>query len=244
MTARLPTVVAALAVLAVTALPVSAQKKKPQAPADILGTAWIDNDVVTLCGADENTRIHSDCQGEDGAYTTDGEGNYPKLNENRAFWLHTYGNRYVTLDFSSLVPGSVLCGTSCYRTFGNLLDTTVPKGGNDPWTAALHGNAVDAAGTALPNGLLSLAVGASSDMRFFVNFPDPEGRSFHYSLFFNPTSYPDSDFATVTRTAQCSWLIESDGYAELVAHGTGRNRNTREGRFWMPFRVVFEAPTC
>ena len=245
MIVRLPIALIVLTALTVATLPASAQKK-PRPSADIAGTAWIDNDPLTLCGADVNTGIHSDCQGNNGEYTFQGANNYPKLLEGNsfAFWLHTYGSRYVALDFSTLVPGSVLCGTSCYRTFGTVIDTTVPKGGNDPWTASLHGNVVDANGTALPDGFRGLAVGASSDARFFVNFPDPDGRSFHFSLFFNPTSYPNSDFVTVTRTAQCSWLIESNGYAELVAHGIGKIKNTREGLFWMPFRVVFEAPTC
>jgi hypothetical protein len=246
MTARLTIVAAALAILAVTALPVSAQKGKPKPPADILGTAWIDNDADTLCVSDPGTRIHSDCQGDNGAYTQiDGDGTYPKLlGDTGAFWLRTYGSRYVTIDFSDLVPGSVLCGTSCYRTFGDVLDTTTPRAGGLDWTVSIHGNAIDAAGKALSSGLRSLDIGQSSDARFFVNIPDPEGRSFHYSLFFDTTNYPNSDFATVTRTAACSWLIESNGYAELVAHGTGKNKNTREGRFWMPFRVVFEAPAC
>lgn len=250
MTTRPQITILALAVLAIAVLPVSAQNaqkagKPPAPPPDVLGTAWIDNDALTPCGTDPGTRIHSDCLGADGAYTTDGDGNYPKLlGDTGAIWLQTYANRYVTLNFSDLVPGTVLCGTKCYRQFGNVLDTTVPRAGGQDWTASLHGNVIDAAGNALPNGLRGLAVGDSSIARFFVNFPDPEGGSFHWTVFFNPTSYPDSDFVTITRTAACIWQVESNGYGELVAGGGGKNRNTREGLFWMPFRIVFEAPSC
>jgi hypothetical protein len=246
MITRFQLTLVALAVLIATVLPLSAQKGKPKPPADILGTAWIDNDAVTPCAADANTRIHSDCLGDNGAYTqADGAGTYPKLlGDTGALWLQTYGSRFVTIDFSDLVPGSVLCGTSCYRTFGNLLDTTVPRAGGLEYTASLHGNAIDGAGRAVTGGLRGLAVGQSSAARFFVNIPDPAGRSFHYTLFFDATNYPNSDFATVTRTAPCTWQIVSTGNAELIAHGTGKNRDTREGVFSMPFRLVFEAPAC
>ena len=230
-------------VLLAATLPVLAQKK-PRPPADILGTAWVDNDGATPCTPDATTRVHSDCLGIDGAYTTDGAGNYPKLNAERAMWLQIYGSRYVTLDFGGLLPGSENCATSCYRTFGTLVDTTVPRAGTDNWTASLHGNAIDADGNRLPDGLLSVPVGSSNPARFFINFPDPDGRRFHWSLWYSPTQYPGSDFATVTRTAQCTWVIEGSGHAQLVAHVGGKNPASLEGLFYMPFRVTFDAPDC
>ena len=150
----------------------------------------------------------------------------------------------MTLDFSDLVSGSILCGTSCYRQFGDILHTTVPRSGGLDYTVSIHGNAINGAGTVLPDGFLSVPVGASSDARFFINIPDPEGGTFHYTVFFDTTNYPSSDFATVTRTASCSWKIESHGYGELVAGGAGKNRNTREGVYFTPVRIVFEAPVC
>jgi hypothetical protein len=244
MISRPPLTIVVLAVAALAALPVSAQKGKPKPPPDTLGTAWIDNDANTPCAADSATRIHSDCQGDNGAYTqADGAGTYPKLlGDTGAFWLQTYGQRYVTVDFTDLVPGSVLCGTKCYRNFGDLLDTTTPRAGGLDYTVSLHGNAIDASGVARPNGLRGLAVGETSAARFFVNIPDPDGRSFHYTLYFDEATYSGT-YAGVTRTAQCTWQIESNGYAELVAGGTGKNRNTREGVFLMPFRIVFDAGT-
>ena len=246
MTARLPiALVVLIAFVAAGSSPASAQKK-PRPPADTLGTAWIDNNAVNPCSADAATRIHSDCQGDNGAYTqADGDGTYPKLlGSTGALWLQTYGSRFVTLDFTDLVPGSVLCGSSCYRNFGDILDTTVPRSGGLDWTVSIHGNAVDAFGTALPGGLLGLAVGQSSDARLYVNIPDPEGRSFHYTVFFDGVNSPSSDYATVTRSASCTWVFEGNGYGELVAGGVGKNKNTKEGVFLMPFRIVFAAPAC
>lgn len=234
------------AALVMTSVGISAQKKSAL-PADLFGTAWIDNEAGAPCSPDAGTRIHSDCAGEDGAYFDDGSGTAARLNSERAFWLQTYGARSVTLDFSVPVAGSITCGSGCYRQFTDMVQTLVAKGGSDPWTAALHGNVIDAAGVRLPNGLLSLPVGSSSDARFFVNFPDPQGRRFHWTVYFNPTSYPESDFVTILRTDSCSWVIESQGRGKLVAHGVGsgsRQASTGEGVYWMPFRIAFQVPGC
>jgi hypothetical protein len=239
-------IVVGVIALALAAGEIFAQKK-PAPPPELFGTAWIDNHPGDPCAADPATRVHSDCVGDEGAYFSDGSGTSARLNSERAFWLQTYGARYVTLDFSVPVAGSVTCGTGCYRKFPDVMHTVVPKNTSDPWTAALHGNAIDAAGVRLANGLLSLPVGAASDARFFVNFPDPDGGRFHWTLYFNPTSYPESDFVTVTRTGVCSWEIESHGRGKLVAHGVGKGAqqaSTGEGVFWMPFRIAFQMQGC
>jgi hypothetical protein len=81
-------------------LPVAAQKKgKPKPspePADVVGIAWIGNDAFTPCAIFSGPGVHGDCQGTNGAYVPDGGEDYPKLlSTTGAFWLQTYGDRFI-----------------------------------------------------------------------------------------------------------------------------------------------------
>jgi len=102
-------------------------------------------------------------------------------------------------------------------------------------------NPLDAAGSELPNGFLSIAVGQSARSRYMLNFADPGGRDILWTVRFNSAAYPGSTEVTVTRIATNTWVVEADASdtAELVAVSrTGKNVTTHEGFYKMPFKIT------
>lgn len=243
------TVVTAAIGMLIAATPAAAPKPKP--PADIPGTFT----VRTPCYHNEVVdRITGDCGDR---YEADTDGTYVILNTNREFRSALYGMRFVLLDFSEPIVES-LCTANCFRTFGDIVEPQPniypPEG---PYRVVMQTNVVDVNGVETPNGLQSIAPGNSSFARFFVSFEDPGGRDFHWSAIFNPLEYPGSDHVTVTREIgpQCTWTIEANttttgsnagARAGLRAWNVkkGRNGNSDEGLFSMPFAIVFTASSC
>lgn len=149
--------------------------------------------------------------------------------------LQAYGGRFVSLDFTQ-PSGTPLCAaaTTCQKNF-----TTVYTDALQPASIT---NPVDAMGTELPNGFLSISVGQSVHARFKLNFADPFGRSLLWTIRFNPTMYPGSGYVTVTRTSTTTWTVEATTLdpAELVSLTTGRGKSVeaQEGFYTMPFKIT------
>jgi len=102
-------------------------------------------------------------------------------------------------------------------------------------------NPLDAAGSELPNGLLSIAVGQSAPARYKLNFTDPSGRAILWTVRFNSADYPGSTNLRVTRVDTNTWIVEATAadLAELVSVSTsGRNVTTNEGYYSMPFKLT------
>ena len=143
--------------------------------------------------------------------------------------------RFVSFDFSrpTGAPPCAARGT-CRKDFTTAMtDDSRPGGRTYP---------VDAAGTDLPNGFMSVPVGGSARARFYINFADPSGRSLRWTVRFDPALYPGSTFLTVTRSAENVWTVEAspDAVAQLVSEtiSTGKTVRTNEGYYNVPFRIT------
>ena len=185
-----------------------------------------------------------------GVYHLDGDGTGVVLNGNREFRAELFVTRYAQLDFSEAIAGTG-CATGCFRTFGQLVIPTPniypPEG---PWRVVMQTNVVTIANVETADGLMGLREdGPAGYARFFISFKDPGGRDFHWSVLYNPSEYQGSHLARVLRTAPCSWMIYADGpnaRGGLRAWSVrkGRNSNSDEGLFSMPFGIAFSAPNC
>ena len=230
-----------LAVLSL-ALPVAAQKGKPipDLPGTFtMRTAWDPGGA----GPDRVTGDNL------GAYVADIDGTSVILNGNREFRSGLFGLRFVQLDFLQEVVAAT-CGAGCFRTFGNLVipepNTYAPEG---PYRVSMQTNIVNSANVETPNGLMGVGVGHSAYARFFVTFKDPAGRDFHWSALFNPAEYPGSSLVQVTHSPACTWTIEANGANAVAglrawAVKKGKNGNSDEGLFSMPFGITFTVPNC
>jgi hypothetical protein len=169
-----------------------------------------------------------------GATTSPEEGPYFDTGSNLYFPLQPGLGRFISIDFSSPL-GTPACAASstCHKNFGALFtDNSLPASITNP---------LDAAGTPLPNGFLSLAVGQSARARYKLNFADPSGRNLLWTVRFNSSMYPGSTELTVTRTATNTWVVEASAsdVAELVSTTTsGRSVTVNEGYYAMPFKIT------
>lgn len=143
--------------------------------------------------------------------------------------------RFASFDFSQLV-GAAPCAANraCRRTFSRATtDESLPGGRVYP---------VDAMGADLPNGLLSVPVGAVSSVRLYLNFADPDGRELLWTVRFDPLLHPGSSLASITRLGVDSWVVEAlpSHLAGLTSATTsnGRAVKVNEGYFRMPFRIA------
>ena len=180
-------------------------------------------------------RIQGDTSGSyTGATTSPEQGPYFDSGSNLYFPLQPGLGRFVSIDFSAPLgtPPCAATGT-CHKNF-----TTVFTDDSRPASIT---NPLDAAGTPLPTGFLSLAVGQSARARYKLNFADPGGRSFLWTVRFNSAIYPGSTELTVTRTATNTWIVEASAsdVAELVSTTTsGRPVTVNEGYYAMPFKIT------
>jgi len=96
--------------------------------------------------------------------------------------------------------------------------------------------------TIAANGILSIPEGATWPTRIKGNWNDPYGVL--YTIRFNPTDYPGSSHARVTRTGEKSWTIfaTDDDVARLVSPGIRHQGPTNEGWYRMPFEITFTVP--
>lgn len=180
-------------------------------------------------------RIQGDGGGSyTGATTSPEQGPYFDSGSNLYFPLQPGLGRFVSIDFSAPL-GTPACAANatCRKNF-----TTVFTDDSRPASIT---NPLDAAGTPLPNGFLSLAVGQSARARYKLNFADPTGRSLLWTVRFNSAMYPGSTELTVTRTATNTWVVEASAsdVAELVSTTTaGRSVTVNEGYYAMPFKIT------
>jgi len=169
---------------------------------------------------------------QEGLATT--EGGYLTEGNLFLFSLKAGLGRFVSLSFTSSL-GTAPCAPSrtCRKNFDwASTDVSVPGS---------HTYPVDAMGTDLPNGLMSIPVGQSAPARWFFNFDDPAGRSILWTVRFDPRLYPGSTYLTVTRLADAQWSISASdaNIAQLVSDTTsGKSAKVNEGYYSMPFRIL------
>lgn len=169
-----------------------------------------------------------------GASVAPEHGPYFDSTGNLYFPLQPALGRYVSLDFSTAV-GTPQCAATatCRKNFVALL--------TDDSRPASITNPLDAAGTSLPNGFSSIAVGQSARARYKLNFADPAGRSLLWTVRFNSAFYPGSTELTVTRLDANTWVVEAtlSDVAELVSTTTsGKSVTVNEGYYAMPFKIT------
>jgi hypothetical protein len=102
-----------------------------------------------------------------------------------------------------------------------------------------------------PGLLTGLAEGGMTETTFVIGFPDPDRNTgYRWALYWNPSLYPGTDLAAVTRTGACEWTIAADenAVAGLILFnvpktkkGGNKTLESYEGRFQMPFEVRFTA---
>ena len=96
------------------------------------------------------------------------------------------------------------------------------------------------------NGILSIPVSETWPTRITSNWTDTYG--VRYTIRFNPTDYPGSDHAWVTRDSQNAWTIFATDVerARLVAppvESKGKPTGPAdEGTYIMPFQITFTVP--
>jgi hypothetical protein len=96
--------------------------------------------------------------------------------------------------------------------------------------------------TVAGNGILSIPVGQTWPTRIKGNWTDPYGVL--YTIRFNPTDYPGSTHAHVTRNAENSWTVFATDIdvARLVSPGVHNQGPRDEGSYRMPFAITFTVP--
>ena len=162
-----------------------------------------------------------------GAYLTDG-GLF-------LFVLKPGFGRSAYFDFAEPV-GAAPCAAngSCRKNFTVVTTVETPHGSRT--------YPVDALGSDLPNGFMSLNVGSSARARIFLNFADPSGRALLWTVRFDPQLHPGSTPLTVTRPTVNTWTIEAgpDEIGGLTSATTsGKSVKLNEGYFRMPFKITF-----
>jgi hypothetical protein len=150
------------------------------------------------------------------------------------FVLKSGFGRFATLDFSQSL-GTPPCESSrtCRKDFSMVTsDQSLPGGRTWP---------VDAMGSDLPNGFMSIPVGGTSRARILFNFADPGDRPLLWTVRFDPALHPGSSLLTVRRVAQNLWTIEAQAtdVAGLTSATTsGKAVKVNEGYYRMPFKIT------
>lgn len=143
--------------------------------------------------------------------------------------------RTFTLDFTmpdGMAP-CALTSTGCRKNF-DIIDVPSP-------TPATFVNPTNASDVELPNGFLSVPVGGSAFARVKINFPDPSGRPYLWTIRFNSGAYAGSTNVAVRRLSESTWEVEASDAdrARLVSRTTkGRTVTTDEGLYVMPFKMT------
>ena len=150
------------------------------------------------------------------------------------FSLKSGFGRFISFAFTR-PAGTAPCVASgtCRKAFTSAItDVSLPGSRTYP---------VDAMGTDLPTGFMSIPVGQSARARLFLNFADPAGRDILWTVRFDPALHPGSTLLTVTRPASNKWIveaIESDIAGLVSANNSGKIVKINEGYYTMPFRLT------
>ena len=150
------------------------------------------------------------------------------------FALKSGFGRFISFAFTR-PAGTAPCVASgtCRKAFTSAItDVSVPGSRTYP---------VDAVGTDLPNGFMSIPVGQSARARLFLNFADPAGRDILWTVRFDPALHPGSTHLTVTRPESNKWIveaIESDIAGLVSANNSGKIVKINEGNYTMPFKIT------
>jgi hypothetical protein len=159
-----------------------------------------------------------------------------------ALRLEPQGGQYLFLGFSQPTGTAPCVSTGTCQRVGSYAFTSVQTFDTMPDSLL---NPVDAADKELPQGLLSIPVNVSMNARFKINFADPYGRAIPWTVRFNPTAYPGSDYVTVLRTGPGAWTVTTTARAigKLVSTGSKGNQATvDEGTFALPFQFTITQP--
>ena len=146
--------------------------------------------------------------------------------------LDLVSGRTLALDFRA-ADGPAPClqaTTGCRRTFDVVAS---------PQTHTQIG-AVTPQDVELPGHWYDIPVGGWSYARLKLNFADPDGRDYLWTIRFFPTGYAGTTHVKVTRLATNVWEAEATAAdrARLVSTTTrGRTVMTDEGLFAMPFKI-------
>ncbi len=225
----------------------AAQRKGPP-PAEVPGAAEI------RCAPDD-VLCHDGGTYVDDALLSNPEGVSAALRSNdREFKLSILNEvfppeRSFTIRFpsSKVAPplgfecsGSVCTADDVVALLGREITSSVIPGTQN---SGMSTNLVDGSGNTTSGGLTGLDVLESSQSRFLIGFPDPDGRSYRWALYWNPSLYAGTSHVTVTRANTCEWTIEADANAVagliLFSQGRGKTTTSYEGRFTMPFSITF-----
>lgn len=228
---------AALAIAVLSSAVVAAQKGKP-APvqhtsvaadfrcpgaADCLTAARVDR--ITGDGAGPYVGTYVGSTTGEGAFLND----YQKL----AMRFTTSYGRFIFADFRDRIAAGT-CGAGCRKNFDfvKVSATAYPS----------ITNPIDDSQEPLPNGFYSIPIGGTSKARYKLDFADPTGEPYIFTIRFNSEYYPGSTDLTVTRTSENTWEVEAtvDDVAELVAINTNKGKQimTHEGFYTMPFKIT------
>lgn len=155
------------------------------------------------------------------------------FNGNGDLQMYVTSPRSIYLDFAEADGPAPCLASGCRKDF-TAITTTSPSPG-------IAINPTDENDVELANGFESIPVGGSAYARVKINFPDPSGRAYLWTVRFNSGMYAGSTNPVVTRVATNVWVVEATAAdrARLVATTTSRKAiTTDEGLYVMPFRVT------
>jgi hypothetical protein len=150
------------------------------------------------------------------------------------FVLKSGFGRFASFDFSDPV-GTAPCASNatCRKDFSFATsEVSLPGGRTTP---------VDAMGSDLPNGFMSIPIGGAGRARILLNFNDPSGRGLLWTVRFDPVLHPGSSWLTVTRTGINTWTIEAaatDTAGLTSATTSGKAVKVNEGYYRMPVKIT------
>ena len=152
------------------------------------------------------------------------------------FWLSTEdAGRTLYVDFTEPDgPAPCLATSKGCRMDFSTASVNVPNMG-------FNINPTDENDNVLPNGLMDIRVGGSAFARVKINFDDPSGRDYLWTIRFNPGQYAGSTHVRLTRVDEVTWIAEAtaEERARLVAiNNKGKLVMTDEGLYIMPFKVT------
>jgi hypothetical protein len=198
-------------------------------------TAATHDPVGTPCGPSATWGVPDAITGDGNPYvgagtTVGGVGAFLRSDGELDLILRPGGGRFMFLNFESVIqpPGLLARKTFDFADLDAIgLNTNII----DP-------NTNDVAA----NGALSIPVGATWPTRVKGNWTDPYGAG--YVIRFNPTDYPGSTHAHVTRNSENSWtwFATDVDVARLVTLGTKRQGWIDEGSYKMPFEITITVP--